>query len=96
MAQLSTKLPLDLMLTKWASTLNPVLALPMLGGLQLNNIALSANIPKVINHLLSRLPQGWFLVDKNSESNIWRSSDWTTTTITLTSDVDVTISIWIY
>lgn len=96
MAQLSTKLPLELMQTKWGSALNPILALPILSGIQLNNISLTANTALVINHLLSRLPQGWFLVDNTANTVIWRTQPYNTSTITLESAANTVISIWVY
>ncbi len=96
MGQLSTKLPWDLANTKWAATLNPVLALPILSGVQLDGISLAANVPLTINHLLQRMPQGWFVVDNTANTVIWRSAPLTKFTITLEATADTTIGIWIY
>lgn len=93
---LSTKLPWELAQTKWAVELNRVLALPLLGGLQLDPIVLVANVPLAVNHLLQRLPQGWVLVDINANATVWRSAAWTQTTLTLESSANVTISIYVY
>lgn len=96
MAQLSTKLPWELANTKWASVLNPVIAVPFLNGNQIDGIKLTANVPLAINHLLQRMPQGWFLVDNIANAVVWRSAAFTTTTITLESSATTTISIWVY
>jgi hypothetical protein len=96
MNQLSTKLPLDLMQTKWASTLNPLLALPIVAGNQISNVVLTANKPLAINHLIQRMPQGWFLTDINANTAVWRTAVYTNTTITLESSANVTISLWVY
>lgn len=93
---LSTKLPWELAQTKWAADLNPVISLPILAGVQINSISLKATTPKAINHLLQRLPQGWFLVDINASATVWRSALWTNTMITLESSADVTVSLYIY
>ena len=93
---LSPKLPWELANPKWAAEINPVLALPILAGNQIDNITLVASTPKVINHLLARMPQGWFLVDKNANANIWRTTTWTTTTVTLESSANAIISLYIY
>lgn len=93
---LSPKLPWELANPKWAAEINPILALPVLAGNQINSIVLTATTPKAINHLLQRMPQGWFVVDKNASAVIWRSSPWTTTTLTLESSANVTINIWVY
>lgn len=93
---LSTKLPWELAQTKWAADINPILGLPILAGNQINSIPLTANVPKVINHLLQRMPQGWFLVDTNANATIWRSALWTNTTLTLEASANVTISVYVY
>lgn len=93
---LSTRLPWELARERWASEINPVLAFPMLSGIQINSIILEAMIPKAINHLLGRIPMGWFVVDNNASSVIWRTEPFTTKTITLESDDDTTISLFIY
>lgn len=96
MAQLSTKLPWELAQTKWASSLNPILALPILSGNQIDNITLTASTPKVINHLLQRMPQGWFVVDNTANAVIWRTAAFNDLTITLESSANTVISIWVY
>lgn len=96
MALLSPKLPWELAQTKWAATINPVLAVPILSGLQIDGIKLLANIPQAINHKLQRMPQGWFLVDNTASSSIWRAADFNVLTLTLESDVDTSISIWVF
>lgn len=96
MALLSTKLPWDLAQTKWSSTLNPIISLPILQGNQIADIALIASTPKVINHLLQRMPQGWFLVDNTANAVVWRAQPLNNLNITLESSADTTISIWIY
>lgn len=93
---LSTKLPWELAQTKWSATLNPIIAVPILSGNQINNISLIANTPLVINHLLQRMPQGWFLTDITADTSVWRAAVFNKLTITLESSVDTTISFWIY
>ena len=93
---LSPRLSWELARTKWASELNPIIGLPILSGNQIDDISLTANTAKVINHLLQRLPQGWFIVDINANTAIWRTSSWTTTTITLESSADAIISIYVF
>ncbi len=96
MAQLSTKLPFSLLQTKWAAILNPILKLPILGGNQINGIVLTAATPLVINHLLSRIPQGWIVTDNIASAVVWRTAPANKSTITLEASADTTISIWIY
>lgn len=96
MSKLSTKLPWDLASPRWASEINPIIALPILQGIQIDGISLTASVPKVINHLLQRMPQGWFLVDNTADANVWRSAAFSKLSLTLESSADTTISIWVF
>lgn len=96
MAFLSPKLPWELAQTRWASTLNPFLALPILNGNMIVDIDLTASTPRAINHLLQRMPQGWVLTDNTANAVIWRAADFNNFAITLESSADTTISIWVF
>ena len=96
MALLSPKLPWELAQTKWASTLNPLLSLPILNGNMIEGISLTATTPLVVNHLLQRMPHGWFLTDNNADAVVWRSAAFTNLTITLESSANTTVSIWVF
>lgn len=96
MAQLSTKLPWDLANTRWASIINPVLAIPFLSGNQLNTIMLVANTPKAINHLLQRMQQGWIITDNTANCAVWRTQPLNDLTLTLESNANTTISLWVF
>lgn len=96
MAQISPKLPWDLAQTKWAAIINPVLAIPFLSGVQISNVNLTANTPLAINHLLQRMPQGWFLTDNNANAVVWRAAAFNNLTITLESSANTTISFWVF
>lgn len=96
MSLLSTKLPWELAQTKWAATLNAILSLPILNGTQITNVKLVANTPLVINHLLQRMPQGWFLTDNTANTSVWRTAAFNNLTITLEASANTTISFWIY
>jgi hypothetical protein len=96
MAQLSTKLPWELAQTKWASTLNPILAIPFLNGNLISNISLTASTPLVINHLLQRTPQGWFLIDNTANATVWRAAAMNNLTITLEASANTNISFWVF
>lgn len=96
MAQLSTKLPWELAQTKWAATLNPVIALPILNGVLLTDIVLAANEPLAINHMLQRKQQGWMITDLTSNAAVWRTVAFNALTLTLEASANVTISIWVF
>lgn len=94
--QLSSNLPWPLAANKWATTINKVLAEPILSGLQIDDIVLTSGVTKQINHLLQRLPQGWFIVDQNAAASIFRAAPYNIYTLALQSSANVTISIWVY
>ena len=96
MALLSTKLPWDLAQTKWSSILNPIVSLPIISGNQIDDVVMTANTPKVINHLLQRKPQGWFLTDNQANAVIWRTMAFNDLTITLEASANTTISFWVF
>ena len=83
------------MQTQWKSILDPLLGNTLNGVSILPNVQLN-NGTTVINHLLQRVQQGWFLVDNIANAVIWRAAAFTTTTITLEASANTTISIWVY
>lgn len=93
--QLPTKLPFDLMITKWASILNPLLGNLLTQGILLPNITLVIG-NNVINHRLGRKQLGWYIVDVNAASSIYRSADLNDLTLTLNSSADCIVSIWAF
>ena len=96
MSQLSTKLEWPLANTKWAATLNPIIALPILNGNKIDNINLTATTPKTINHLLQRMQQGWILIDNTASANVWRTRAFNESTITLEASANTTVSLWVF
>lgn len=94
-AQLPQRLPLEMMQQKWASQLNPLLANNLNNVSILSNISLKAGI-NVINHMLGEIQQGWFLVDVQGPSVIYRSAAFNASTLTLTSSADVVASIGVF
>lgn len=81
--------------TNWASQLNPLLSNPLLGGFQLSNIGLNNGVT-MINHLLQRKMQGWFIIDQDGAASIYRSQPFNSTTLTLTSNAAVTVNLWVF
>lgn len=93
---LPQKLPYDLMLTRWAAILNPVVDNPLLGGVAINGIQLDVGVPKVIQNPLQRVPQGWIITDNLVFCDIKRTQPFNAKTLTLETSVSTTISIWLY
>jgi hypothetical protein len=79
----------------WASTLNPIIANPLNGTTILKSIELTNGVT-VVNHLLGRLMQGWFIVDINAAATIYRSQPMNNLTLTLTSSAAVTVNIGVF
>lgn len=87
---------IDLFQTKLKSELDPVLANPILAGFQISNVTISSGHAAIVNHLLGRKQQGWFIVDQNAPANIARIVPLNDKTLTLTSDAAVTLNLWVY
>ena len=92
---LPQKLPYELMLTKWASELNPVLANDLIQGILLKGTKLSIG-SNVINHLLGRTMVGWYVVDQDAAASIYRSAPLNDQTLTLTSNAVTTVNLWVF
>ena len=92
---LSTKLDWSLANTQWAQSLNPIIANPLLQGKLIQNYILIVG-NNIINHGLNRLQIGWFIVDQNAVSSIYRSASFNSQTLTLNSSGAVTVSLWCF
>lgn len=88
-------LPFSQMQTTWKTQLDPLTQLALTQGLLLKNQALKNGVT-VINHLLSRMQQGWFITDINGAAQIYRSAALNDSTLTLTSNAAVTINLWVF
>lgn len=84
-----------LMQSNWASQIDPIITNPLNKANILNNVAL-ANGVTVINHLLGRMMQGWFIVDITGAATIYRSAAMNNLTLTLTSNAAVTVNIGVF
>ena len=47
------------------------------------------------NHRLGKTPVGWFIVDKNSNSNVWRTG-WSDKTISFQGSLASDIKVWVF
>lgn len=86
---------LSLMQTKWKAQIDPILADPLSDASILTNVSLIDG-SNVINHLLGRKQQGWFLVDQQGVASIYRSAPFNNLTLTLTSSAAVVVSIGVF
>jgi hypothetical protein len=92
---LPQKLPYDMHQTAWAQQLDPIIKNQLLQGILLQNISIRAGV-NVINHKLGRKQIGYIITDINSPATLYRSADLNALTLTLTSDTDSNISIWVF
>lgn len=81
--------------TSWKAAILPVLNNEINQGILLENITITTGI-NVINHLLGRKQIGWIITDKNSNANLYRSVELNNKTLTLTSDANSIISLWVF
>lgn len=94
MPQLSTRLPWEIASNKWPATINPVLALPMLQGVQVT-VTLQTGSNEIV-HGLGRVPVAWPIQDQTAAAEIYRSGPFSEKTLTLTSSASATVTLWVY
>lgn len=92
---LPQKLPYDMHQTAWAQQLDPIIRNQLLQGILIQNISLKTGV-NVINHKLGRKQIGYIITDIDSAAVIYRSQPLNALTLTLTSDADATISLWMF
>ena len=92
---LPQKMPWELAQTKWASALDPVLRNLLIQGVLISNVNIKTGV-NVINTLLGRKQIGYIITDINAAAMIYRSAPLNNLTLTLTSDADCVISLWVY
>lgn len=94
---LPQKLSLPLMQTTWAQQLDPIIANPILDGVQQNNVVLAIG-DNAINHKLQRKPQGYIIVGmRNAYSQIIDVVSQTPNlTLILNSSAATTVDIYVY
>lgn len=68
---------------------------PILNGLYIENIAIVSGTAKVVNHKLQRKLKGYFIGKISADANIWDTASGDKT-LTLNSDANVTVSIWVF
>ena len=84
-----------LMQTKWAAQLNPTLSNPLNSVSILKGVSLvSGN--NVINHLLGRTLQGWFVVDTDSSITLYRNAPKNNLTLSLFASSNAIIDLAVF
>lgn len=98
MTKLPQKLTWEMAQNRWASMINPILASPIANGLLLDNVELINGIT-VVNHRLGRVLQGWIIVGINGAATVYdnqATNQMADLTLSLTSDADVIVSLWVF
>jgi hypothetical protein len=93
--QYSDNPDLNKLQTKWISILNPIISVPLLSGVQLDDIVLKTGV-NVINTTLQRMQQGWIITDIDTAITLFRSQPFNQLTLTLTASAPCTVSLWVY
>jgi hypothetical protein len=98
MSQLSQSLTWAAASTKWASTLNPLLANPLVNGIILSDVVVKTGA-NTISHLLQRPLQGYFVI-LNSASVTYYDSQKTNQrpdlSLILNASGPATISLYVF
>lgn len=69
---------------------------PLLNGVLLTGVELSSTATQV-PHTLGREPQGWIIVNKTANANVWQSStDLSKSFLTLTASGAVKVDLWVF
>jgi hypothetical protein len=92
---LPLKLPWDTAQTRWKSQIDPLLSSPMGSVSILKNVVLVTG-DNVINHLLGKTQQGWFLTDTQGSSVVFRTAPFNQLTLTLNASAPVVVSIAVF
>lgn len=88
----------QLMQSRWAALLNPLLASPFASSGLLKGIVLTTGA-NTVNHLLGRPLQGWFIVRQRAQASIYDTQDSNPKpglTLTLVSDANATVDIYVF
>lgn len=90
---------LNLLQTRWASVINPVLSSPTSGGLILKEVFLDSG-DNVVNHLLGRNLVGWILIrQRTSNGGVYDTQDTNPTpsrTLQLVAATPTTVDILVF
>lgn len=89
---------LNMLQTRWASLINPLVACPLTKGLQLSSVVLVSGANS-INHKLARKLQGWIIVGIDGVASIYdtqATNSMPDRTLNLVSNAAVTVNLWVY
>lgn len=73
-----------------------IASVPILNGILLKDIVLTAGTPVLVDHKLRRPPLGWYLIDNSANAVVWRTDPLTANNISLNCSVNTTVSLWVF
>jgi len=98
MVKLPQQLTLQMMQNRWATLIEPLINASIVDGNLLPNITLTIG-NNSINHQLGRKLKGWIIVGINGIAEIYdtqATNQMPDLTINLTSDSNVSVSLWVF
>lgn len=72
-----------------------LVAHPLLGGTQLVDVTVGAT-QTAVAHKLGKQPQGFWVVNKTGDTEVWHSATPDDEYLYLTSDVETLVDLWVY
>lgn len=66
----------------------------LLDGILLKGLVVNTSLQ--LSHKLGRIPQGYIIVSKNANANVWNDIPFTKDFINLNSSGNVTIDMWVF
>lgn len=96
--ELSSQMPWELANPKWASSLNPLLANPLMNGRLLEGVTVASGA-NTVNHGLARKLRGYFVVRNNSAVTFYdsqSSNQRPDLTLLLNASGAATISLYVF
>lgn len=84
-----------LLQTTWSALIDPIIGRAQNKANIISNVSLNNGVT-VVNHLLGRKMQGWYLADIQGAATIYRSQPLNDQTLTLTSSAAVTVNIGVF
>ncbi len=94
-----SELPLQKLQDNTRAVLDTVTNKEILDGILLKGLPLVSGSTNEVNHKLGRQPQGWIIVRKRAQADVWDLQDLNTNpsaTLSLACSSDVTIDIWVF
>lgn len=78
------------------AVLNPLARTPVVDGVLVTGVALSAT-PTDVSHKLQRMPLGYLIVGLSADARVWETrANRSSTRLTLTASAAATVDLWVF